>query len=183
MTNNKENYLEINVGISTRAQWYKVLMKKLKRFPVNRFIRRFHITALFLKDDALKADIKKIIDRELNNGKAPQLTFDKLEAFTNMSGSEHIVCLTSTHPQKEYVKLVEDLRRETSNLGAELEPYRLHVTLARIPVGAISIEDLQKLVAEVPLRKFTLSLSTFVYRYRNPDLDAGLIGKWELAML
>ena len=44
----KQNYLEIHVGISTRAQWYLELQKKMNRLNVECKKSRFHITALFI---------------------------------------------------------------------------------------------------------------------------------------
>ncbi len=44
----KQNYLEIHVGISTRAKWYLELQKKMNRLNVECKKSRFHITALFI---------------------------------------------------------------------------------------------------------------------------------------
>lgn len=82
----KENYLEIHVGICPEAQWYQELMERMKRVKVNRIIRRCHVTALFLKDDGLKDVLMEAFNRQLHHRSAPRLTFDKLEVFTSISG-------------------------------------------------------------------------------------------------
>ena len=177
----KENYIEIHVGICPEVQWYQDLMERMKGLKVNRIIRRCHVTALFLTDDGLKDALTEAFDGQLHQRSAPRLTFDKLEAFTSISGKEHIVCVTSTHPETEFMELVEGLRGEAARLGAELEEsYRLHVTLVRVPVDAISLEELQQLIAEIPMPAFTLALTNVDYRYRMSDLKAGLIKEWEL---
>lgn len=179
MTGNKKNYLEIHVGISTRAKWYLELKKGMKRLNVKCKEKRFHITALFMNDDALKDELIEAFDRTLNHRYDPHLTFNKLEAFTSKSGKEHIVNLTSTQPEVEFRKLVENLRDSAIKLGAHIEDYRLHVTIAKVPVNIITLEDLQKLMAGINLPVFTLALKTIEYRYRTPQLEEGYIQGWK----
>ena len=175
----KQNYLEIHVGISTRAKWYLELQKKMNRLNVECKKSRFHITALFMNDDALKNELIEAFDRTLNHRYDPHLTFNKLEAFTSKSGKEHIVNLTSTQPEVEFRQLVENLRDSAIKLGAHIEDYRLHVTIVKVPVRIISLEDLQKLVAGINLHEFTLVLKTIEYRYKMRDLKKGCIESWK----
>lgn len=180
MTNNKENYLEIHVGIDAKAQWYLELQKRMERLNVKCRRSRFHITALFMSDDVVKEELIDALDNTLAQRHAPHLTFNKLDVFTSKSGQEHIVNLTSTRPEAEFTQLVEGLRQVAIKLGAQMEDYRLHVTLARVPVGIISLENLKKLIAEIELREFKLALTTIEYRYRMPDLVKGYIKGWRL---
>lgn len=175
----KQNYLEIHVGISTRAKWYLELQRKMEKLNVKCKKSRFHITALFMNDDALKNEIIEAFDRILSHSQAPRLTFNKLEAFTSKSGKEHVVNLTSTRPEVEFRKLVENLRDCAINLGGHIEDYRLHVTIAKVPVSIISLEDLQKLIAEINLPEFTLVLKTIEYRYKTRDREEGYIEGWK----
>ena len=140
---------------------------------------RFHITALFMNDDALKDNLIDTFDRILSHSQAPRLTFNKLEAFTSKSGEEHVVNLTSTQPGVEFRKLVENLRNCAIKLGVHIEDYRLHVTIAKVPVSLISLEDLQKLIAEINLPEFTLVLKTIEYRYKMRDQKNGRIEGWK----
>jgi hypothetical protein len=179
MINTKENYLEIHVGISTRAKWYLELQKKINRLNVECKKSRFHITALFINDDALKNEIIEAFDRILSHSQAPHLTFNKLDAFTSKSGKEHIVNLTSTQPEVGFRQLVDNLRNCAIKLGVHIEDYRLHVTIAKVPVSLISLEDLQKLIAEINLPEFTLVLKTIEYRYKMRDLKKGCIESWK----
>ena len=179
MTITKENYLEIHVGISTRAKWYLELQRKMEKLNVKCKKSRFHITALFMNDDALKNEIIEAFDRILSHSQAPRLTFNKLEAFTSKSGKEHIVNLTSTRPEVGFRQLVENLRDCAINLGGHIEDYRLHVTITRVPVSIISLEDLQKQIAGINLPEFTLVLKTIEYRYKTRDPEKGYITGWE----
>ena len=173
MTITKENYVEIHVGISTRAKWYLELQRKMEKLNVKCY-NHFHITAMFLKDDSLKNELKDAFDRFLFHRYAPHLTFNKIETFTSNSGKEHIVGLTSTRQEVEFRNLIEGLRNEVTNLGAHLEDYRLHVTLARVPVNAISLQELEKIIANISLREFTVALTNIDYKYRteNSNIDA-----------
>jgi len=175
----KQNYLEIHVGISTRAKWYLELQKKMNRLNVECKKSRFHITALFMNDDALKNEIIEAFDRTFDHRYDPHLTFNKLEAFTSKSGEEHVVNLTSTQPGVEFRKLVENLRNCAIKLGVHIEDYRLHVTIAKVPVSLISLENLQKLIAEINLPEFTLVLKTIEYRYKMRDQKNGRIEGWK----
>ena len=181
MTITKENYLEIHVGISTRAKWYLELREKMKKLNVECY-NKFHITAMFLKDDSLKEELKNAFDRFLFHRYAPHLTFNKIEAFTSNSGKEHIVGLTSTRQEVEFRNLIEGLRNEATNLGAYLEEYRLHVTLARVPVNAISLQELEIIIANISLREFTVPLTNIDYKYyrtKNPNerIDGWILEK------
>ena len=178
MTGTKENYLEIHVGICTRAKWYLELQRKMKRLNVECKKYRFHITALFMNEDALKDELIEVFDRTLDHKYDPHLTFNKLEAFTSKSGRLHIVNLTSTQPEVGFRQLVEALRDSAIRQGVHIEDYRLHVTIAKVPVNIISLEDLQKLIAGINLPEFTLALKTIEYRYRMCNLKEGLIAGW-----
>ena len=179
MEKNKENYLEIHVGISTHAKWFLELKRKMKEIDVDCKEKRFHITAIFMNDDSRKDELRNAFSRLLIHRYSPVLTFNKLDVFTNRSGTEHIVNLTSTSPEKEFQELVESLRQEASRLGIEMEPYRLHVTLAKVPVGKIALEELQKKIAGINFRKFRLALTTIEYRYKMRDLEKGYISGWK----
>ena len=174
----KQNYLEIHVGISTRAKWYLELQKKMNRLNVECKKSRFHITTLFMNDDALKDNLIDTFDRILSHSQAPRLTFNKLEAFTSKSGKEHVVNLTSTRPEVGFRQLVDNLRNYAIKLGAHIEDYRLHVTIAKVPVGKITLEELQKKIAGINLPEFTLVLKNIEYRYKMRDLKKGYIGGW-----
>ena len=106
MTSSKENYLEIQVKISKRAKWFLELQKMMDGLNVN-CQKSFHITALFMKDDNLKDKLKEAFNRTLCHRYAPHLSFNKLDVFTNKSGTEHIVNLTSTSPEVEFKNLIE----------------------------------------------------------------------------
>lgn len=178
--NNRDNYLEIHVGISTRARWYLDLQETMARLYVRCRKDRFHITSLFMHDDTKKDELKDALSRLLFHRYSPFLTFNKLDVFTNRSGKEHIVNLTSTCPEKEFQDFVESLRLEASCLGIKMEQYLLHVTLAKVPKDKITLEDLKKKIDGIKIPRFTLPLKTLEYRYKNRGLEEGPIGSWKL---
>ena len=63
--NNRDNYLEIHVGISTRARWYLDLQETMARLYVRCRKNRFHITSLFMHDDTKKDELKDALSRLL----------------------------------------------------------------------------------------------------------------------
>ena len=170
-----DNYVEMLVGLQTDKQWFRDLQGTMKKLRVS-CKKHFHITALFLKNDTHKDKLKAALDKKLGYQHAPRLTFDKLDAFTRRSGDQHIVCLTSTQPEPEFARLIDDLHDTAVELGASPDDFRLHVTLARVPANRISLAELQKLLSEIPFRPFTLDLTEVEYRY----LNGGVISKWHL---
>ena len=176
-----KNYVEICVGISPSAKWYQALRKEIRGRDVKWNPKgRFHITALFADDDSKKEEMTRALDSTLRSRTAPRLTFDKIEVFTGLSGKEHIVNLTSSCPEKEFTEMVESIRGVAERLGVSIEDYRLHVTLARVPVELATLEDLKARVGKIVVPKFSLPLTEVRYRYYNLDLERGLIEDWNL---
>ena len=83
-------------------------------------------------DDTQKDTLKTIFEHIISQHVAPELTIDKLDAFTGKKSGKHIVNLTSTNPSTEYLSIINELRTAAIEAGAQLEGYRLHVTLGRI---------------------------------------------------
>ena len=181
MSRNTKNYVEICVGISPSAKWYQALRKEIRGRDVKWNPKgRFHITALFADDDSKKVEMTRGLDSTLMGRTAPRLTFDKIEVFTGLSGKEHIVNLTSSCPEKEFTEMVESIRGVAERLGVSIEDYRLHVTLARVPVELATLEDLKARVEKIVVPKFSLPLTEVRYRYHGLDLEGGLIEDWNL---
>ena len=181
MPRNTKNYVEICVGISPSAKWYQALRKEIRGRDVKWNPKgRFHITALFADDDSKKVEMTRALDSTLMGRTAPRLTFDKIEVFTGLSGKEHIVNLTSSCPEKEFTEMVESIRGVAKRLGVSIEDYRLHVTLARVPVELATLEDLKARVGKIVVPKFSLPLTEVRYRYHGLDLEGGLIEDWNL---
>ena len=176
-----KNYVEICVGISLSAKWYQALRKEIRGRDVKWNPKgRFHITALFADDDSKKEEMTRALDSTLRSRTAPRLTFDKIEVFTGLSGKEHIVNITSSCPEKEFTEMVESIRGVAERLGVSIEDYRLHVTLARVPVELATLEDLKARVEKIIIPKFSLPLTEVRYRYHGLDLEGGLIKDWNL---
>jgi 2'-5' RNA ligase len=107
------------------------------------------------------------------------LTIDKLEAFTTGKGDEHVVCLTSSQPPASLLELANEARACADCLGANYDkrPFKLHITLCRIPSDAISLENLQSLLSKISLPAFDCRLDDVQYRYQG---CGDLIDKWNL---
>ena len=76
--------------------------------------------------------------------------------------------------------MVESIRGVAKRLGVSIEDYRLHVTLARVPVELATLEDLKARVEKIIIPKFSLPLTEVRYRYHGLDLEGGLIEDWSL---
>ena len=174
-----QTYLKIEVGLNRDARWYMTLRRKLKTagINVNWLHRSFHITVAFMNDDAHKEQLKAIFGNIIRQHPAPQLTFNKLDAFTSKNSGQHIVNLTSTCASEEFTVLVNQLRTAAIKVGASPEDYRLHVTLGRVEGDAASLDTISDILSTVQLKPFTLKLTNIEYRYRGTES----IAYWEMA--
>ena len=176
---NNQTYLKIEVGLYRDARWYMTLRRKLKTagINVNWQLGNFHITIAFMNDDAHKEQLKTIFENIIRQHPAPQLTFNKLDAFTGKKSGQHIVNLTSTCASEEFTALVNQLRSAAIEVGANPEDYKLHVTLGRVEGGAASLDTILDILSTIQLKPFTLKLTNIEYRYRGKES----IAYWEMA--
>ena len=96
---------------------------------------------------------------------APVLTFDTLEAFTTQGGGMHIVYLTASRVSDEWAAFVDRLRAKLIGLGYHLGPFRLHVTLARVPAGSIGLDALLHRIDSVAVPQISSPLTKADYRF------------------
>lgn len=133
----------------------------------------YHITVVFVNKIIEKPNIHPYapVFKCLSYKVAPHLTFDKLDVFTSRSkdNPNHVVCLTSSCPSKEFSDFVDNTRKIIDEAGWDYEPdFRLHVTLGRISAKLISLEELKNIISQVSVPPFTLQLFNANFMQRTP---------------
>jgi len=168
--------LKIEVPLRLNTRWYTALQQAFLSagIPVNWQSGGFHVTVLFMYDDTQKDTLKAIFDHIISHHDAPELIFDKLNAFTGKKSGKHIVNLTSTNLSQEYTSLIDELRTAAIEAGAQLEDYRLHVTLGRIDDSRASLDTAQEILSSVRLEPFSVTLRSVIFKY----LDGDEIDSW-----
>lgn len=176
---NTSTLLKIEVPLKLNTRWYNALQKAFLSagIPVNWQSGGFHITAIFMYDDTQKDKLKTLFEHIISHHDAPELTFDKLDAFTGKKSGKHIVNLTSTNPSYEYSSFINELRAAAIETGANLEDYRLHVTLGRIHGSRASLDTVQKILSSVRLEPFSVILKSVIFKYLDgEEIDSWVVG-------
>lgn len=176
---NTSTLLKIEVPLRVNTRWYNALQQAFMYagIPVNWQSGGFHITAIFMYDDTLKDKLKTLFEHIISSHVAPELTFDKLDAFTGNKSGKHIVNLTATNPSIEYSSLIKDLRAAAIETSALLEDYRLHVTLGRISGKRTSLDTVKNILSSISFEPFPVTLKKAIFKY----LDRGIIASWEMS--
>lgn len=166
-----KNYLAITVPLRQDARWFNQLRQTLSHVAVRWQRGHYHITAAFMNQMPQASMLQQYFSQQA----APTLTFDKLHAFS--TSSEHILCLTSSKPSAEFMSLVLPLRKQLiESKCLPPQPFLLHVTLARIPISAITLEDLKALIAPISIPSFTLTLSQMQHIiYKGDTIQSWLL--------
>lgn len=183
LTASGQSYLQLFVPLDRRARWYRALKVTLSGVRGTRWQDgHFHVTVAFINDDvdvAGAGKLAEVMDGELVGMAAPVLTFDTLEAFTTQGGGMHIVYLTASRVPDGWVAFVDRLRAKLIGLGYHLGPFQLHVTLVRVPVGSIGLEDLRRHIGSVDAPQLSSTLTKADYRFYREFQWA--IREWVLA--
>jgi len=175
----RQTLLKIEVPLRLNTRWYNALQQAFMSagIHVDWQLGGFHITAVFMYDDTQKDTLKTIFEHIISHHVAPELTFDKIDAFTGKKSGKHIVNLTSTNPSHEYSSFINELRAAAIETGAQLEDYRLHVTLGRIHSSRASLDTVQKIVSSVRLEPFSVILKNAIFKYLDgEEIDSWAIG-------
>ena len=176
---NTSTLLKIEVPLRLNTRWYNSLQQAYMSadIPVNWQSSGFHITVIFMYDDSYKDYLKAIFEHIISHHVAPELTFDKLDAFTGKKSGKHIINLTSTNQSPEYSSLIDELRAATIKAGAQIEDYRLHVTLGRIHSSRASLDTVQNILSSVRLESFSVILKNTIFKYLDgEEIDSWVIG-------
>jgi len=169
----KQNFLEIVVPIRLDTKWHQSLVKELSAVQSKIDWQRkgtHHQTLVFINDGSLVDQLKKEFSQIPI--KPITLTIDKLEAFTTGAGDKHVVCLTSSMPPAELLDLANKAKECADSLGVNYDkrPFKLHITLCKIPSGAVSLEEVKSILAKIQLPVFDCHLSDIQYRYKGRGL-------------
>ena len=109
---------------------------------------------------------------------APTFVFDTVDAFLSESRVKSIVNLAASRVPEEWVAFVDRIRTRLSSAGYHLGPYRLHVTLARVPIKYIGVDALRARLARIDVPKMSLTLTKADYRFFQ-EYD-GFVKEWSL---
>ena len=179
---NRQTLQKIAVPLRLNTRWYNALQQAFLSagIPVNWQSGGFHVTAIFMYDDTQKDILKTLFEHIISHHVAPELTFDKLDAFTGKKSGKHVVNLTSTNPSPEYSSLIEELRAAAIETGAHLEDYRLHLTLGRIHGSRASLDAVQNILSPVRLEPFSVTLRSVIFKYLDgEEIDSWVIGTYD----
>ena len=163
------NYLELKVPVRWDAEWFARFRERMaeEHIAVRWQTRYHHITVAFINNDEPVEELTRAFDSQLNGRKAPQLTFDTLDAFCAKDAPMIIVNLTASHPSPEFNILVDQLRESAREQGADIDSnFLLHVTLGRIE--NTDVERVKRVVSGIEVPPFTLRLKEAEYRYYRP---------------
>lgn len=124
----------------------------------------YHITIAFIDETPIGVDLRPLLETHLCEFAAPTLTFDKLDAFTSMSGM-HIIYLTTTEVPQSFMSLVHAIRTDLRSAGCVMKSnFQLHVTLGRVKAPRTQLSTFHKMLETVCLSAFSLTLTDVDYR-------------------
>jgi len=117
----------------------------------------YHVTLAFLHE---LGDSFKVADALKSFSIGYSASLDSIKVFSDKRGKRHVIAFSSSDIPDRFMKSVDELRKRLAEAGAAVEPdFMFHVTLGFVDAGRISLDELQKRVAEVPAPGFYLSFS------------------------
>lgn len=159
-----KSYLEIKVPITYDSPWFIKFRDALSDIPVLWQKDYYHITIAFLDDTQHLSDIEAIMHKYLDDAKAVNITFDKLDVFTAGNGTL-MVYLGANQVPEVFQKLVDEIRCDICCTNSNIQSdFKLHVTLGRITEPEADIDDVGILIDEINIPPFTLTLNEVEYR-------------------
>ena len=179
--------LAINVpvkGDPAWPDWSKMTREKIKSAGVH--VNRgdwkqlyFHMTILFLDDDACAATFTPGFAQIVKSCPALPMTIDKLDAFTTSNGAEHIIYLSSTNVPEQILTLAKDARTLADGLNVDYDkrPFTPHITFGEIQADQMSLEKLQTILRSLEQPAFDCLIEYAEHRYRR---SKGTIKRWKL---
>ncbi len=176
----KKSYLEIKVPLRHNATWLNELRALLCSCSVKWQDGYYHITMAFLNEatEEQRKTAKRVMDQHLRDAAPIPMTFDMVDVFKASNDDKYIIHLTSTLSNEAFLALTNAIREDLKDAGLTMDlPFRLHVTLGRMPAQTISIEELRGRIARLSFTPFTRQLDKLVYlTYKEHKT----IGKWKL---
>ena len=175
--------LAINVpvkGDPAWPDWSKMTREKIKSAGVH--VNRgdyFHMTILFLDDDACAESLTPEFAKMVKSCPALPMTIDKIDAFTTTNGAKHIIYLSSTNVPEQILTLAKDARTLADGLNVDYDkrPFTPHITFGEIQADQMSLEELQTILRSLEQPAFDCVLKEAEHRYRRSN---GTIKRWKL---
>lgn len=165
-----QTYIEIEVPVRKSAGWLGELIQAMEEgyVPVRWQNGFYHITLAFLEKVSSREGVIAIMNRHLASFEAPELTFDKLDAFGKRSGGG-VVFLTCTSVPESFLRMVDALRQDLEAAGCVVESdFKLHVTLGRVNKDVhVEADLLRELTESVDVPAFSQRLN--VCNYKNKE--------------
>ena len=159
-----KTYLEIQVPLRNNFFWFVELRRICQDIDIKWQMGYYHITMAFIDETPIGIDMRPLLENHFRTFSAPTITFDKLDAFTAMSGM-HIINLTATAVPPSFVSLVQDIRSDMKSAGCVMNSnFQLHVTLGRVKDPRTQLSTLHKMLETVCLSAFSLTLIDVDYR-------------------
>ena len=171
-----KSYIELKVPIRFEDSWFRELRDLLDGVDIRWQRGYYHITMAFLDFAPDNVNMGPGLTDILNDGMAPTITFDKLDAFAS-GYHRQVIHLTTTDAPKDFIDLVNDIRKYFLAKGCEIQSeFKLHVTLGRVQDPRMNVRKLQDIISQVDLPMLTLELKDVEYRvFRGKTL-----GLWKL---
>lgn len=180
----RSSFIQFHVPLNRRSQWYHDLTASLDGVKSVKWQNGFfHITAAFVNDKIgfVEANrIAEILNEELLGITAPIIDFDTLDAFATQGGGTIVVYLTASCVSEQWEALIDRIRTRLKGSGYDLGPYRMHVTLARIPAGSIDLEELRHRISRIIIPRMAMSLTKADYRFFKEFKCA--VREWEFPL-
>ncbi|MBQ3382055.1 MAG: 2'-5' RNA ligase family protein [Bacteroidales bacterium] len=165
--NGQQTYIEIEVQLRQSAEWMGELKQVMQEayVPVRWQNGYYHITLAFLEKVPSIEEVIAIMNRHLASFEAPELTFDKLDAFGKRSGGG-VVFLTCSEVPESFMQMVDALRQDLEAAGCMIESdFKLHVTLGRVNKDVhVEADLLRELTESVDVPAFSLRLNVCNYK-------------------
>ena len=171
-----KSYIELKVPIRFEDSWFRELRDLLDGVDIRWQRGYYHITMAFLDYAPDNVNMRPGLTDILNDGMAPTITFDKLDAFAS-GYHRQVIHLTTTDAPKDFIGMVNDIREYFLAKGCEIQSeFKLHVTLGRVQDSRMNVRKLQDIISQVDLPVLTLELKDVEYRvFRGKTL-----GLWKL---
>ena len=171
-----KSYLEIKVPISFNDYWFQELRDLLDGVDIRWQRGFYHITMAFLDFAPDNVNLVPGLNGILEDALSTTITFDQLDAFAS-GANRQVIHLTTTEAPKDFLELVEDVRRYFKAKGCLIQSdFRLHVTLGRVQDPRMNVRKLKDIISRVDLPAFTMDLADLEYRvFRGKTL-----GLWKL---
>ncbi|MCQ2343733.1 MAG: hypothetical protein MJ002_02275 [Paludibacteraceae bacterium] len=149
--NAKQHYVEIMVGIQRDAKWFKQLRDELRCRGVrwiDNSIAQYHVTVAFMEEIVDSKEVCEVLESFYFHS---QVMLDKIEVFTDFSGKNNVISLSSTNVPNEFKNNVNVLRQQLTEIGCIINSdFRFHVTLGIVDAAKMSIEEIRKAIANIP---------------------------------